>query len=147
MSDRKYRQSGYQDGDRPTERPSHGLSGPPREPPTGPRGRGLGMPTTTVFRCAVCGTRQSSAEIDAEAVCEKCKADLRTCTHCQHFDTGAPNECRLSVAARVASKAKRNHCALFTPKAAQEFAREIQAAPDTPKPGGARAAFDALFKS
>lgn len=146
MSDRKYRQSGYQDDDRRPARSTVGPSGPPRDAPTGPRGRGLGMPTATVFRCAVCGTRQSAGEIGFEAVCEKCRADLHTCTHCQHFDSGAPNECRQLVAVRIASKAKRNLCELFTAKAAQEFARETQSTPDLSKPGGARAAFDALFK-
>ncbi len=104
-----------------------------------PRGRGLGKPTATVFRCAVCG-REQSAPIGHESVCKACGADLHTCTHCAFFDTSAPAECRRQPRAYVAAKAKRNDCELFEAKATQEFARE----PDSPK--SAKAAFDDLFK-
>jgi hypothetical protein len=137
MSDRKYRQRGYQDDDRGASRERRPT--PPVERDPGPRGRGLGKPTASVFRCAVCGLSQSSA-IAAESVCGKCGADLHTCTHCAHFDTSAPNECRRPVTQYVPSKAKRNRCELFAPKAVQEFARDAES------PSSAKAAFDALFK-
>lgn len=139
MSDRKYRQRGYQEtGDR-----ERGRKGPPRpkQRREGPRGRGLGTPTATVFRCAVCGHKQPAPEVDAfDAVCAKCGTDLRTCTHCVHFDTSAPRECRKPVPERITGKAKRNRCELFEPKAAKEFGQ------DKMSPDEARAAFDALFK-
>ena len=143
MSDRKYRQRGYQDDDRPAASRGSAARGPATgrdDALTGPRGRGVGRLDTTVFRCAVCGARQEASEVAADAVCASCGADLHTCTHCAAFDTGARFECRRPIAARVAAKAKRNACDLFAPKAARE-----RAAP-TPRSDDARAAFDALFK-
>ena len=107
---RKYRQSGYQDSDsedraRRSQKPSRPDS---RDKPLHPRGRGLGTPTATVFRCAVCGNQQS-ADISPGTICRKCNADLHTCTHCLHFDTSAPGECR-KKAPYIASKAKLNDC-------------------------------------
>ncbi|HPK65808.1 MAG TPA: hypothetical protein PKX99_04420 [Thermoanaerobaculia bacterium] len=140
MSDRKYRQRGYQDDDRP---PAGQRKPAPRrgdEPPK-PRGRGLGMPTATIFRCAACG-RPAAAPPDAfDDVCASCGAALHTCTNCRHFDSTAPRECRQPVAERVAKKAAANRCELFAPRLAQEFAREETRPSDDP-----RAAFDALFK-
>jgi hypothetical protein len=153
---RKYGQRGYQEGDR--REPSRPSGGGParREPPPPrhnldrPRGRGLGAPSEEVFRCAVCGTQQAApAPAAFEAGCEKCAADLHTCTHCTHFDTAAPWECRRWQERRadglgpVARKSKRNDCPLFTAKATLEFAKEKPADPDPDDP---RAAFDALFK-
>jgi predicted RNA-binding Zn-ribbon protein involved in translation (DUF1610 family) len=141
MSDRKYRQKGYQDSDRPEKgrRRRSGPSGPRRE---GPRGRGLGRPTQSVFRCSACGTRITLLErLQVDATCAECGADLHTCTHCQHFDTSAPLECRQPIRQRVSPKAKRNDCELFEPRAKQEFGTESKRSPEDP-----RAAFDALFK-
>jgi DNA-directed RNA polymerase subunit RPC12/RpoP len=140
MSDRKYRQRGYQDEPRePSPRAPRG----PAERPEGPRGRGLGAPTATVFRCAVCGRRLADWEagVGAAATCPQCGSDLHTCTHCAHFDTAATFECRQPIPARIPAKSKRNDCTLFSPRLAQEHARE--------EGGGhkdARAAFEDLFK-
>jgi len=145
MSDeRKYRHRGYQDsGDR--DQPSRG-SQPPREKKEGPRGRGLGAPTETVFRCAACGDKKVVTEeaLPFDATCTKCGADLHTCSNCVNFDTSVHWECRkhAEIPARVAKKRDRNECLLFTPRATQEFGQES----GKPTPGGARAAFDALFK-
>ncbi|HEV8631228.1 MAG TPA: hypothetical protein VGV61_13000 [Thermoanaerobaculia bacterium] len=154
---RKYGQRGYMEGDR--ERPSGGRPSPgatPREPPPPrhnldrPRGRGLGAPSEQVFRCAVCGQAQDAPDAAAlDRTCGKCGADLHTCTHCTHFDTAAPWECRrwqerrdsVVNAGPVAKKSKRNDCPLFAPKTTLEFGQEKPADPDDP-----RAAFDALFK-
>ena len=141
VSDRKYRQRGYQDAGpdpdgRPRRRPAPGERGS-----QGPRGRGLGKPSATVFRCSACGGRQPAGGIDAEAVCSLCGADLHTCTHCRAFDPSAPNECREPIGERVRAKAKRNRCQRFAPRMTQEFAREAKS------PEGAKAAFEALFKT
>lgn len=139
MSERRYRQRGYQD-DAPSERRER-PAGPPREKREGPRGRGLGAPTATVFRCAVCGRKQDAPAAAAfAAVCVQCGTDLHSCTHCIHFDTSAPNECRKQVTPRTPKKSKRNECELFEPKLAAEFAAEAE------RPADAKAAFDALFK-
>ena len=140
MSDRKYRQTGYQDDDRGAPR-SRGPQAP-REKKEGPRGRGLGAPTATVFRCVNCGTKVPIAgAVGLDAACPKCKADLHTCANCTHFDTAARFECRQPIPERVPKKRDRNACTFFTPKATVEFGGDERRAPDDP-----RAAFDALFK-
>lgn len=143
MSDQKYRQRGYQDsGDR--DRPRSAPQGP-REKKDGPRGRGLGAPTESVFRCAACGEKRISVDdIPVDAACAKCGADLHTCSNCVSFDTSVRWECRRfqEIPARVLKKSTRNECPLFTPKVAQEFGKDR----DNPSPGDARSAFDALFK-
>lgn len=142
MSDRKYRQRGYQDSDRPAERRPEPQQQGPRERPEGPRGRGLGAPTETVFRCRICGSKQRLAGVvPLEATCAECGNDLHTCSNCLHFDTSRPQECRKPVLQRVESKAKRNVCQLFTPNTVQEFGSDVRAVSSDP-----RAAFDALFR-
>lgn len=145
MSDRKYGQRGYQDSDR-SERERPSLPQAPRERPEGPRGRGLGRPTESAFRCAACGEKRfltgESGEIATDSTCLRCGADLHTCATCVHFDTGVRWECRQTIPERVAKKRDRNACALFQPRTVQEFATE-SAKVDAKDP---RAAFDALFK-
>ena len=152
MSDRKYKQSGYQDsgasprdssrreGDRPAAgaRPSG-----PRDPRDAPRGRGLGAPPASAFRCASCGELQSvGVAAGLTARCTGCGADLHTCTNCAHFDPGAPAQCRQPHVTLVMKKSKANECGQFEPRERQEFAAE-KPAPAAKDP---RAAFDALFK-
>ncbi len=131
-------QRGYQDSGGERERGRRGPGGPvPR--PAGPRGRGLGRPTTEVCRCAVCGSEQDVSTLEPGSRCSKCNADLHTCTHCAHFDSSATFECRQPITARIASKAKANDCELFAPRATKETAGgEMSSDP--------KAAFDALFK-
>ncbi len=146
MPDRKYKQRGYMEEERSQEKrpPESG----PRERPEGPRGRGLGAPTATVFRCRMCGTKQElSGPLGFDAVCTSCANDLHTCSNCVHFDTSRPNECRKPVLTRVTNKSKRNACELFTPNTVQEFASDKPAAgAGSSAPSSPRAAFDALFK-
>lgn len=139
MSERKYRQRGYQDdgGDR-RERSAPSGPRPPRDPTLTPRGRGLGKPTATVFRCRVCGA-SNSPDVAAGSTCRKCRADLHTCTHCSHFDTAAARQCRQPQAELVHAKAKRNECEYLKPLLAREFQQESNSQRD------AKAAFDALF--
>ncbi len=148
MPDRKYRQRGYMD-EEPREEASRPSEQKPRERPEGPRGRGLGAPTATVFRCRMCGTRQQlSGQVTADATCSSCGNDLHTCSNCVHFDTSKPNECRRPVLQRITNKTKRNTCELFTPNTVQEFAsdRPATAAADGTVVSSPRAAFDALYK-
>lgn len=145
MSDQKYRQRGYQDHDRSDREKSgggpSGFGGGPRpERQPGPRGRGLGMPTDSVFRCGVCGTKAEVAQVLPGAICVKCRGDLHSCKNCRHFDSALNNECRQAVPLRIAVKTKGNTCELFAAKLAQEQAQEVAGHRD------ARSAFDALFK-
>ena len=122
MSERKYRHRGYQDSEPREERRPSAPQGP-RPKPEGPRGRGLGAPTQTVFRCRVCGAKQRlDGSLPLDSACASCSSDLHTCSNCVFFDTSRPHECRKPILVRVTSKAKRNTCELFTPNTIQEFA-------------------------
>ena len=150
----KYRQRGYKDSEREERGGGGGASrGPqaPREKKEGPRGRGLGARTESVFRCHTCGEKQLSVlstvtpePIAPDATCKKCGAALHTCSNCVHFDTSARWECRVAdqIPARVAKKTAANDCPGFSPKLVSEFAKDSE----RDKPGDPRAAFDALFK-
>ena len=114
--------------------------GKPKPRSDRPRGRGLGAPTETVFRCARCGTKETlSGPIASVQTCRSCGSDLHTCTNCRHFDTSAPNECREAVTEPIAKKSTRNECELFRPKGAKEFKA------DSGKQDDPKDAFDALF--
>ena len=146
MSDApKYRNRGYKDSERDEKPQRPGLQGP-REKKDGPKGRGLGAPSEAVFRCTACGEKRLIMLGDVlppDATCAKCGADLHTCSNCIHFDTSVHWECRKNaeIPARIAKKRDRNDCALFTPKLAQEFAKDSAKG----SPGDARSACDALF--
>jgi len=133
---RKYSQRGYQDEERGGDRKRS------RRPPAehqGPRGRGLGAPTESTFTCARCGC-QATVEVASDSTCPKCLTDLHTCTNCRHFDSSARYECRETIPDRIAAKAKRNSCSLFSVKIVAGFARDRDSKGDDTK-----AAFDALF--
>jgi hypothetical protein len=138
MSDRKYRQRGYQDEPRERERP--GPKGPqaPREKPEGPKTPNL-MASHEVFRCARCGNRLALS-VETDNRCSRCGVDLHSCIQCVSFDTSARFECAQPLAARVAPKDTANRCALFAPRTTVE--RET----GTQGPPSARQAFDDLFK-
>lgn len=138
MSDRKYRQSGYQDEDR--ERSGQrGRRG--SRPSEGPSGRGLGAPTRSISKCFRCGARLGRVPGPRDT-CKRCASDLHTCTNCKHFDTSAPNECREPVETRIAAKSKNNECQLFAPRVVQVFAADSSTEPSK---RDAKAAFDDLF--
>ena len=135
MTARKYQQRGYQeDGERDLRTP-----GRPRDRSEGPRGRGLGAPTSSVFKCSRCGASLTEG-VSPGAVCTRCGSDLHTCTNCRHFDAAAPLECRKPIEKRITAKAKDNECELFESKMVQEFASESE-----PTAASAKSAFDDLF--
>jgi hypothetical protein len=146
MSDRKYRQRGYQD--EPRER---GRQGPPKAPPetrapgrqlqdpAGPKTPNL-MASHEVFKCARCGNKLS-AEVGADTRCSRCGVDVHSCINCVSFDTSARFECAQTVlTARVSPKDERNACAHFAPRTT------IERQTGTVGPPSARQAFDDLFK-
>jgi hypothetical protein len=158
MSDRKYRQRGYQDSDR-DRRPPQGGPRPPQAPkPPADRietraekaerraleGRAPAMPGfTEVMRCARCGNVVTAA-IVADSRCNRCGADLRSCAQCESFDTGKRFECAQTIPARISPKDMRNACELFAPRVTIERETRSQAQPQASS--SARKAFDDLFK-
>ena len=146
MSDRKYRQRGYQDSDRDRQ-PKPQTPRPAPEPgaPAGARRisqdgpKNINMPGyRQVFRCAQCGYVVSS-EVSGESKCLRCGTDLHSCAQCVSFDPSSRFECMQPVAARVTPKNARNTCVSFSPRATVE--RETT----TPKVDSSRKAFDDLF--
>jgi hypothetical protein len=152
MSDRKYRQRGYQDDDRrsggggdrsgfdrPKPKPEVRDPRMPRDP------RVPNMPGfREVVRCARCGSIESVA-IGPDSVCRQCGTALRSCAQCESFDPGAIYECRQKIPARISPKDGRNSCTFFSPRVQVE--RETGSTPSGSKPvSGAKKALDDLFK-
>ena len=144
MSDRKYRQRGYQDEPREPRReqkPAEKKEYAPRgQPPVAPKT--FNMPGfREVVRCARCGHELTVATASSpDAMCARCGADLHSCAQCAHFDTSAPFECQKPVRARVSPKDARNTCVEFETRTSVERETKSQA------PTSARKAFDDLFK-
>ena len=147
MSDRKYRQRGYQDDDRDRQ-PKPQTSRPAPEPgaPAGARRisqdgpRNINMPGfREVVRCAQCGAGIEE-EVGFNSRCPRCGTELHTCSQCGSFDPGSRFECMQPVPARVTPKNTVNSCTLYAPRTTVE--RETT----TPRVDDARKAFDDLFK-
>jgi hypothetical protein len=151
MSDRKYRQRGYQDDprDREPRQERDSGKGPRKEEPRAP-GRPLQsaagpktpnlMASHEVFRCARCGNLLS-LPVQLEGRCSRCGVALHSCINCVSFDTGARFECsRTELTARVSPKDERNTCTMF------EARTTVERQTGTPGPTSARQAFDDLFK-
>ena len=160
MSDRKYRQHGYQDNDRDRAQKKPQQPSGPKGPKGSSRGEGprpMHMPGfQEVLRCSMCGgVIPPPIEIALDSQCPKCNADLRSCKHCRHFDTGARFECTQQIPERITKKDIRNTCDLFVARTSIE--RETRDSGGsggggggggavTPRPSDARSAFDNLFK-
>ena len=144
MSDRKYRQRGYQDdGERgkTRARPTEGQApkGQPAERPPGPRTPN--MPGfVTVTRCHRCAHIVTTVVLCA-TTCAKCGSSLHCCAQCESFNPATRFECMQSIPARVAPKDAVNACDLFEARSTVE--RET----GSPRQSTARSAFDDLFKS
>jgi len=128
VSDRKYRQRGYQDDsrDREPRRDKPAAAPPaPRAPgrqlqdERGPKTPNL-MASHEVFRCSRCGNRLSTP-VELDARCSKCGVDLHACIQCAWFDTSARFECsQTALTARVSPNDARNKCTLFAPRTTVE---------------------------
>jgi len=146
MSDRKYRQRGYQDEPRDRERsqpakrpPEQKAPGRPLQDAAGPKTPNL-MASHEVFRCARCGNRLP-VPVEKDARCNRCGVDVHSCINCVSFDTSARWECsQQALTARVAPKDERNLCTFFEPRTTVERQTSTQGPPS------ARQAFDDLFK-
>lgn len=139
MSDRKYRQPGYQDRGETAQPRGEGRP-KPRQETFGPRA--IQMPgTRTVSRCSQCGTVLPLLG-EPPAQCPKCGFELHSCKQCAHFDPASRFECRQPVPERVARKDVRNTCASYVLRTTVERETSTGAA----RPMDARQAFENLFK-
>ena len=143
MSDRKYRQRGYQDsgGGAKKEFEKSAAATPKKENTFGPRP--INMPgTRTVSRCAECGALLQSLT-DPVAECPKCGFALHACKQCEHFDPSTRFECTEPIPDRISPKDKRNDCPHYSIRVMVEKETSSKA---HERPNDARAAFDSLFK-
>lgn len=139
----KYRQRGYMDSDRESERSKQQSRPQPnplsknkdREGPRSPKMMAFGEAS----KCTACGAK-TPASINVDSSCPKCNVDLHSCRQCTHFDPGARFECNKRVPARIVNKHARNECELFETRIVVE--RETSSGPPT----DARDAFAKLFK-
>lgn len=139
MSDRKYRQHGYQDsGD--SKPAARGPKPKPQDQTFGPRP--LNMPgARSVSRCSQCGALLGGT-IEADAKCIKCGLALHSCRMCTHFDPNSRFECVKPVPARVFPKDALNSCAFYEIR--QSVERETTSG--GVRANDARQAFENLFK-
>ena len=138
MSDRKYRQRGYQEDDRERERRPKSPERQPARDREGPRSPRM-MAFSEKVKCAACSAIVQ-ANIGLESTCPNCNADLHTCRQCTYFDPGSRFECRKPLTARILNKGGRNKCELFAARSVVE--RETGSG----APTDARQAFANLFK-
>lgn len=140
MSDRKYRQHGYQDrGDQAPKKQS--TEKPVKKDTFGPRP--IQMPgTRAVSRCSQCGSLLQSL---AEPVgrCPKCGFELHSCKQCSHFDPASRFECTQQIPKRIPRKDERNECAFY---AIRVMVEKETSTPAPLRAGDARQAFENLFK-
>jgi len=141
VSDRKYRQRGYQDSKKETPKQQQGERPARKDNTFGPRA--IQMPgRRVVSRCSQCGTILQE-QTDLAAKCPKCGFELHSCKQCTHFDTSARFECTQPIAQRISPKDKRNECTFYSMRVVVE---KETSTPVAAKPMDARQAFENLFK-
>jgi hypothetical protein len=162
-ADRKYRQSGYQDSDRPSNAERKDGQRPPRpsgprtlQDPAGPRLPRL-VQSVTASRCFSCSVTLPSGT-DFKAPCPKCGAALHCCKQCTFFEPSTRFQCTKPIPARIPYKDQANECELFNARVtvSRDGASGSSNGPATPgakipapvirTPSDARTAFDNLFK-
>ena len=140
LSDRKYRQRGYQDTGERTPR-THSAEKPVKKDTFGPRP--IQMPgTRTVSRCSQCGSLLQAVS-DPVGQCPKCGFELHSCKQCTYFDPSSRFECAQPVPERIPRKDQRNACSFYSMRVMVE---KETSTPASLKPKDARQAFEDLFK-
>jgi len=153
LSDRKYRQPGYQDRGEPKQENKQQTPRTNKDNTFGPRA--IQMPNArTVSRCTQCGVVLKM--VDPSGTCPQCGFELHSCKQCMYFDPSENFECRQPVTERVPRKDQKNTCTFYSIKTAVEretttstgFSRAT--APSVASPptaaSDARRAFENLFK-
>lgn len=140
MSDRKYRQRGYQDSGQSEKRPA---DKPIKKDSFGPRP--VHMPgTRMVSRCAQCGTVLEASGGSPER-CPKCGFELHSCKQCTYFDPSSRFECMQPIPERIPRKDVRNECTFYSIRITREKETTTPAG-SSARPDDARRAFENLFK-
>lgn len=143
MSDRKYRQHGYQDGSARPQGPRPRKPVEPHDPRIPRDPRVPNMPGfREAFRCGRCG-QPAPSPLELDGTCSRCGLARHACINCGSFDSSARFECREAIAARISPKDTGNDCSLFNPRVTVE--RDTGSTPASPG-SSARKAFDDLFK-
>jgi hypothetical protein len=143
LSDRKYRQRGYQDSGQSSQKreASEKLERPVKKDTFGPRA--IQMPgTRSVSRCSQCGTLLQSVS-DPVGQCPKCGFELHSCKQCTYFDTSSRFECTQPIPERIPRKDQRNDCTFYSIRVMVE---KETSTPKALRPNDARQAFENLFK-
>jgi hypothetical protein len=141
LSDRKYRQRGYQDSGGEKQKTLEKPAASRRDNTFGPRP--LNMPgTRTVSRCSQCGTLLQNLP-EPVGQCPKCGFELHSCKQCAHFDPSSRFECNQPIPERISPKDRRNDCSFYTIRVSLEKETSMKG---SARPNDARAAFDSLFK-
>jgi len=150
--ERKYKQRGYMDADKPEKKKERPPEGRPRQEQIGPRTPRM-VGTVTRARCANCGNVLLPG-FDPNGVCPRCQFELHCCKQCVHFDTGGELRDVVPIPERIPKKDARNDCTFY------EFRTTVEkdTAPSAPaaspaapaahsaRPHDARKAFEDLFK-
>lgn len=145
MSDRKYRQRGYQDTDRDRRDKHPGARVGPKPETYGPRTPNF-PGAHTVVRCGSCGTILP-VDFDANGRCPRCGFELHSCKQCAYFDSAARFECSRPVQVRIVRKDARNECPLYAPRTTVERQTSPgSGGPVARAPSDPRQAFENLFK-
>jgi hypothetical protein len=140
VSDRKYRQHGYQDRE---EKPRQKSAERPAKKDNSFGPRPLQMPgRRTVSRCAQCGTLLQSLS-EPVGQCPKCGFELHSCKQCTYFDPSSRFECTQPVPERIPRKDARNECTFYSMSVRVE---KETSTPAQARPADARQAFENLFK-
>jgi hypothetical protein len=145
LSDRKYRQHGYQDSGEQRQKASQqqapGRKDKDKDNTFGPRP--VQMPGThSVSRCSQCGTLLTVLS-EPLGQCAKCGFELHSCKQCTYFDPSRRLECMQPIPERVPKKDARNNCTFYSISVRVEKQTSTGLAA---QPNDARKAFDNLFK-
>jgi hypothetical protein len=145
LSDRKYRQHGYQDSgearQKTSRQPTPSRKDKDKDNTFGPRP--VQMPGThSVSRCSECGTLLTMLS-EPLGQCPKCAFELHSCKQCTYFDPSRRFECMQQVPERIAKKDARNECTFYSISVRVEKQTSTGLAT---QPNDARKAFDNLFK-
>src|ERR1051326_6408567 len=136
-SDRKYKQRGYMDTQRPDFKSERNGDERPRQPGprppidvTGPRLPRL-VQAVAAARCFNCSTTLPAGS-DFPTECPKCHAALHCCKQCAYFEPSTRFQCVKPIPIRIVVKDQANDCLLFKPRVT--VARD-SAAPPPPAVG------------